>query len=122
MYKFLFGLFTDPLSLPINPLYEYIILVIIGIIAFNIAWEISPGGEWGSLIHWSVRLIVFVILWAITDLAIIAIQWLINNWILTLIIIVGIIAFFAIICILAIMLKRKNARKEKLNNDTNEKQ
>ena len=67
MLKFLFELLTDPLSLPINPLYEYIILGIIGIIAFKIAWEISPGGKMGSLIHWSVRLIVFAILWAVLN-------------------------------------------------------
>ena len=122
MYKFLFELFTDPLSLPINPLYEYIILAVIGVLAFKIAWEVSPGGTFGSEIHWSVRLIVFVVLWAIADFIIMAVQWLINNWILTLIIICSVIAVIVIACLIVIMIKRKNARKESQNNDNNEEQ
>lgn len=79
MYKFLFELFTDPLPLPINPLYEYIILAVIGFIAYKVAWEASPGGTFGSEIHWSVRILVFVVLWAIAYAVIMAIQWLMNN-------------------------------------------
>lgn len=120
MYKFLFELFTDPLSLPINPLYEYIILAIIGALAFKIAWEVSPGGTFGSEIHWSVRLIAFVVLWAIADFIIIAVQLLINNWIVTLIIIYSVIAVIVITCLIVIMIKRKNVRKENQNDDNNE--
>lgn len=122
MYKFLFELFTDPLSLPINPLCEYIILAFIGVLAFKIAWEISPGGTFGSEIHWSVRLIAFIVLWAITDFIITAIQWLINNWILTLIIVCSVIAIIIITCLTVIAIKRKNARKENQNYDNNEEQ
>lgn len=122
MYKFLFELFIDPLSLPINPLYEYIILAVIGVIAFKIAWEASPGGTFGSEIHWTVRLIVFVVLWAITDFIIMAIQWLINNWVLTLIIVCSVIAVIIMICLIGMDIKRKNARKETDANETVEKQ
>lgn len=89
-YKFLFKFLTDPLSLEIDPLSELIILFVIGIIAFKIAWNISPGGKYGSLIHWTVRIIVFVLLWAIASFAIKVIQWIVENWILTLIIFFGV--------------------------------
>jgi hypothetical protein len=65
MLKFLFGILTDPLGLPIDAIWEYLILAVIGAIAFVIAWNASPGGDFGSLIHWVVRLIAFVALWAI---------------------------------------------------------
>lgn len=122
MYKFLFELFTDPLSLPVNPMYEYIILAVIGVFAFKIAWEISPGGIFGSEIHWSVRFIAFVVLWAVADFIIMAVQWLINNWVLTLIIICSIIAVIIAICLAVMAIKRKKIRKESQNNDNNEKQ
>lgn len=122
MYKFLFELFTDPLSLPINPMYEYIILAVIGVFAFKIAWEISPGGIFGSEIHWSVRFIAFVVLWTVADFAIMAVQWLINNWMLTLIIICSIIAIIVAICLTVMVIKRKKIRKENHDNDNNEKQ
>lgn len=122
MYKFLFELFTDPLSLPIDPLYEYIILAVIGALALKIAWEVSPGGTFGSEIHWPVRFIAFVVLWAVTDFMIMTVQWLINNWVLTLIIICSIIAVIVAICLIVMVFKRKNSRKENQNNDNNEKQ
>lgn len=66
MYKLIFELLTDPLGLPINALWEYFILLIIGAISFSVGWEASPGGRFGSIIHWCVRLIAFFVLWAIT--------------------------------------------------------
>ena len=66
MFKLFFEILTDPLGLPINALWEYLILAIINVVAFNIAWDASPGGTWGSTIHWAVRLVAFVIIWAVT--------------------------------------------------------
>lgn len=60
MYKLIFELLTDPLGLPINDLWEYLILLIIGAISFSVGWEVSPGGRFGSIIHWCVRLIAFL--------------------------------------------------------------
>lgn len=102
MLKFLFDLATDPLGLPIHALWEYIILSGIGAVAFSVGWDVSPGGPFGSLIHWVVRLAVFVILWAIVYALIAAIQWIICNWVVTIAIIV-----VALLVIGAIVLRNK---------------
>ena len=39
IFKFLFERATDPLGLPINTLYEYIILAVIGAVAYGIAYS-----------------------------------------------------------------------------------
>ena len=122
MYKFLFELFTSELTLPIEPLHEYVILVIISAIAFSIGWNVSPGGKWGSLIHWVVRLAAFVGLWFIAGIVLIVAQWIINNRILVVSVVIGILLLIAIISITRLILKKKNVRKEKQNNDNNEEQ
>ena len=81
IYSFIFERLTDPLTLPINPLWEYVILLIIGKIAFKIAWDASPGGFFGSTIHWSVRAIAMVAIWAVTYAVIVAGQFVIVHWI-----------------------------------------
>ena len=91
MLKFLFGILTDPLGLPIDAIWEYLILAVIGAIAFLIAWNASPGGDFGSLIHWVVRLIAFVILWAIVYGFIALMQWIFANWIVALCILGGVV-------------------------------
>lgn len=37
IFRFIFDMATDPLSLPINPLYEWAILGVIGIFAYHAA-------------------------------------------------------------------------------------
>lgn len=88
-YSFLFDILTDPLGLPINALYEYLILAFVGAIAFRIAWETSPGGFGGSTIHWSVRLIAFVAIWAVIYFVIWLGKLVIANWITVLCVIAG---------------------------------
>ena len=102
MLKFLFGVLTDPLGLPIDAIWEYLILAVIGAIAFGIAWNISPSGEFGSLIHWVVRLIAFVVLWAIVYGIIALVQWIFANWILILCILGGVVVIGGIIAIIAL--------------------
>ena len=73
MYKTIFEFLTDPLSLPFNPLVEHLILLLIGWIAYQYAYEkvgmlyarnIIVGRNEGSFFHWLIRLFVFVICWA----------------------------------------------------------
>ena len=52
---------------------------VIALIAFNIAWEVSPGGVFGSIIHYAVRTVVFIIMWAVTRVIIMGIKWIITN-------------------------------------------
>ena len=120
MYKFIFELLTSPLGLPVHWLIEYIFLAIIGVISFNIGWEISPGGKLGSIIHWSIRSIVFFVLWAIIYGICYLVQLLIKHYIV-------VICFILIILMVLFFIffkKRKgntavNTNKEviNLNND-----
>ena len=81
MLKLLYTLFTDPLGLPIEPLWEYVILLIVGEIVHEIAWNTSPGGTFGSLIYWVTKLLAFVIIWAVLYAIIATIQFIIAYWI-----------------------------------------
>ena len=85
MFKFLFGLLTDPLGLPIEWYYEYLILAVIGAVAYGIAYRCVGdmyhmgainGRMSGSFFHWLIRFILFVALWAVTYGAIVAVKWL----------------------------------------------
>ena len=105
MLKLLFDFMTNPLGLPINFIWEYLILAVIGAIAFGIAWNISPGGDFGSLIHWVVRLIAFVILWAIVYGIIALVQWIFANWVLILCILGGVVVIGGIITIVVLKIK-----------------
>lgn len=81
MLKILFTLLTDPLGLPISPLWEYVILLIVGEIVHEIAWSVSPGGTFGSLIYWVTKLLAFVAIWAVLYAVIAAIQFIIAYWV-----------------------------------------
>lgn len=102
MFKLGFELLTDPLGLPINALWEYLILLVIGAISFSVGWEVSPGGRFGSVIHWCVRLIAFFVLWAIAYGAISAFQWFVAHWVACTAVLLGIF-----VVIIAVILIRK---------------
>ena len=110
MYKLIFEFLTEPLGLPIQWYWEYIILGIISTTAFKIAWEVSPGGRFGSEIHWFARIIAFVILWAIVRVAIVTVQWIISNWALAVIISIVLVALIS--CIILVVKKRKQKRRK----------
>lgn len=97
MYSFLFDRITDPLGLPISPLYEYIVLLILNRVAFRFAWDASPGGFGGSTIHWVVRLTFFIFIWAAAYGIIFTIKWCIANWILLLKVMVSALVMIAIL-------------------------
>ena len=75
MFKFIFELVTEPLGLPIEWYYEWIILGVIGYIAYLIAYDkvgslyhgdFISGRAAGSFFHWIIRTIYFIVMWAIT--------------------------------------------------------
>ncbi len=75
MFKFIFVLLTDPLGLPIEWYKEWLILGIIGVVAYSLAYNnvgglyrsnIISGSIQGSFLHWIIRTIYFIVLWAIT--------------------------------------------------------
>ena len=81
MLKLLYTLLTDPLGLPIEPIWEYIILLVIGEIVHEIAFYVSPGGTFGSLIYWVTKLIAFAAIWAVLYAIIAIIKFIIAHWI-----------------------------------------
>lgn len=87
--KFIFEQMTDPLTLPIHPLLEWIIIGVLGIIAYKKAFSfvgdlyrsgMIHGSTIGSFIHWTVRFVLFVSVWAITWVLIASIQLCVAYW------------------------------------------
>ena len=75
MFKFIFELATEPLGLPIEWYYEWIILLVIGEIAYHVAYDkvgilyhsgFISGRSAGSFVHWMIRTVVFAAIWAVT--------------------------------------------------------
>ena len=106
IFSFIFDKFTDPLTLPIEPLYEWAILGVIGLIAYIASFRIVgdmydsgsiSGSFLGSLFHWVIRLLVFVPIWFVVYWVIVIAQWIVTHWILTLSILGGLIVLFVTI-------------------------
>ena len=89
MKKFIFDLITSPFSLFDNPFYNYLAMALIGVIAykvaFNVVKELGLRGEAGSIAHWTIRFIVFTLIWLLCCIVIKCILFMVNNWILVLI-------------------------------------
>ena len=114
IFKFLFERATDPLGLPINALYEYIILAVIDAIAYGIAYSkvgdmyhgsLISGRTEGSFFHWLIRLILFVGLWLLAYGAIQGYYFVTANWQIILMI-AGSVAGAAMLCTLAVTAMR----------------
>lgn len=79
MLKFIFQYITNPLSINIDPIHEYIILFVIETIAYIVAFRkvgqlynrgFISGSMIGSVIHWTIRLILFILMWIAINLII----------------------------------------------------
>ena len=117
--KVIFEFLTEPLGLPIAWYYEWLILVIIGAIAFGIAYGIVgalydgdfiDGRGVGSFIHWLIRLLVFAALWAISYGVIAFVKWLSDNWVIIVSIVGGLIVAAIIACSIVLSIKYKRKR------------
>lgn len=107
--SFLFDRITDPLGLPIAWYWEWIILAIIAFAAYAIAFQtvgdlydggMISGSTAGSILHWIIRLIVFVVIWAITYFVIWLVKLIFAHWLLIVSILGGILVIAAIICLI----------------------
>ena len=123
MFKFLFDLLTDPLGLPIEWYYEYLILAVIGAVAYGIAYRCVgdmyhmgaiDGRTSGSFFHWLIRFILFAALWAVTYGVIVAVRWLTANWVMVLCILGGIVVAAGIAVAVASFIR---SRKKKLETE-----
>ena len=122
--KPIFEMITGEYILFDNILYNYIAMGIIGLIAFKIAWNfvhklydwgIITGSNTGSFAHWSIRTIVFIIVFYIFNLIIWITKFVIKykNIIL---ILLGIAIVSIIILNNMIKYKKKKVEKENLED------
>ena len=72
--KQLYELLTYPLSIIEDPFWNFVLMTIIGSLSFVVAWnfvgETGIRGKAGSILHWTVRIIVMFLLCFITSLVI----------------------------------------------------
>lgn len=125
IFKFMFERLTDPLGLPINALYEYIILAVIDAIAYGIAYSkvgdmyhggLISGRTEGSFFHWLIRLILFVGLWLLIYGAIQGYFFVTANWQIILMI-AGSFAGAAMLCTLAVTAVRLFKKHRTVNGN-----
>lgn len=114
--KPIFEWITGNYNLFDNPIYNYLIMGVIGLIAFGVAWnmvgDMYRGGiissrEAGSIFHWIIRLIVFSILFLVNSV----VMWIIRlimripTWVWIIIL---------LLCVTSLVMKvRKKLLKEK---------
>lgn len=65
MLKLILNRFTDPLGLPIAYEFEFAIIGLFYLFAYNIAWNKIPGIQNNRKIYWSVRILLFILIWVI---------------------------------------------------------
>ena len=79
MFKILFEIVVDPLGLPIDLIYEYLILSVIEIAAYHFAYDktgelmargIVSRGTVGKIVHWIIRFLFYIVVWGITRIGI----------------------------------------------------
>lgn len=119
MFKFIFDLATEPLGLPIEWYYEWLILGVIEIIAYHIALDkvgdsyhshMISGRMSGSFFHWIIRAACFIGLWAVTY----GVIW-IGKFVIANKVLVGSIAGIILLLITAVrILLWKHSRNELL--------
>ena len=109
MLKLLFEFLTSSFSLSENPISNYIIMAVVGYIAFLMAYnivgwfyytDIIEGKGVGQILHWVIRLFIFVIIYLIAAVAIRIYKCVMGIpmyvWWVVMIIIIGIILIVAI--------------------------
>lgn len=125
IFKFIFERVTDPLGLPIDPVYEYAILAVIELIAYGIAYN-KVGGMYhdglirnrmeGSFFHWLIRGFLVIALWLATYGVIQVYYYVCANWRIILMII-GSVTATATICILVVSAMRLLKKHKTLNGN-----
>lgn len=121
--KALLDFLTLPLSLPINPIWDFVICAIIGEIAYWVAYSFagrnasSSAGR--SALHWAVRIPLYFILWLIACIIITIVNFIKANWIWVLIVL-GSLAVIGVIIIVILHIRHKKKEETKNNiSDSN---
>lgn len=125
MFKGIFEFLTEPLGLPIIWYQEYIILAIIGFVAYIIAYntvgdmyraDFISGSTAGSFFHWLIRFFVFALIWALTYGVIWISKLVISNWQMILMVLGSMVGAICL-CVLAIFGIRKIKSNKAVNKD-----
>ena len=120
VFKFIFERLTDPLGLPINALYEYLILAVIGFVAYAFSFAFVGvmyenddigGSTAGSFFHWVIRLVIFTILWGVTYFVIWLVKIIFQYWIVVL----SLVLALSIIVVSIIMFVKYRKKKSDSN-------
>lgn len=113
--KALLDFLTLPLSLPINPIWDFVITAVIGEIAYWAAYSFagrnasSSAGR--SALHWAVRIPLYFILWLLACVIITVVNFIKANWVWVLIAL-GAIAVVGVVIIVIIHTRKKKEKKE----------
>lgn len=116
----LFNLLMYPLGLPINPLYSYIIMFVVGEIAYQIAFSLVgdlydknllQSSSGGSICHWFIRALVYIMIWAVLYALISIGKFVFHNWKVILLIGGCILAAVIVFTVIAIVRKKKREGK-----------
>ena len=110
--KALLDFLTLPLSLPISPIWDFVITAVIGEIAYWAAYSFAGRNARGSngrlALHWAVRIPLYFILWLSACLIIMIVNFIKANWIWVLVAL-GLIAIIGIAIILIFYFRKKKA-------------
>lgn len=117
--KYIFDILIDPLGLPINCIFEYVILGVIGEIAYRKAYsyigelyrrKIIHGKTEGKIAHWGSRFLIYVPLWVVARLLIFVVKWIKDNpW--TAIIVFATITVVAVVTVIIYIYKIRPAKQ-----------
>lgn len=108
IFSFIFDMAIDPLGLPVEWYWEWLILGVIEFAAYIIAYR-SVGNLYsdgwiygrtaGSILHWLIRFVVFVLIWAMSYGVIWFAKLFIAHWIIIVSILGGLLTLVAIVFI-----------------------
>lgn len=79
----------SPLGLPIHAVWQYLILAALAWASFFSGWDGTGRSPLGTLAHGLLRFAAFFLLWALAYGTVAAVAWLAANWILGIVVLVG---------------------------------
>jgi len=109
MLSFIFDRLTDPLGLPIEWYWEWIILAVVELAAYVIAYRavgnlysdgLIDGRTAGSVFHWIIRLIAFIVIWAITYGVIWLVRFITAHWVVVLSVLGGVLLVVTVLSLI----------------------
>ncbi len=125
MFKLLFELLVDPLGLPINPVYEYLVMLVVGELAYQFAYEktgvlshreyMNRGQK--SILHWGIRLLFYFVMWTILRVGIWTYGFVIDNKCVSIISAICLIALITTIHIFKYIEDKKRLEAIKIRID-----